>query len=87
MCGVGPQENRRQPARARSSGSCQVVPACRLLGRFGADLEAADAGGELLRVIATRVLDGSDSGSQTEGLKGAVHILSSRLKAGHEREG
>jgi len=35
---------------------------------------------ELLRVIAKPLLDGSDSGSQTEALKGAVHILPSRLK-------
>ena len=38
--------------------------------------------GELLRVIAKHLLDGSDSGRQTEALKGAVHILPSRLKAG-----
>jgi hypothetical protein len=41
---------------------------------------------ELLRVIAKHLLDGSDSGRQTEAFKGAVHILPSRLKAGHERE-
>jgi len=42
--------------------------------------------GELLRVIAKHLLDGSDSGRQTEALKGAVHILPSGLKAGHEHE-
>jgi hypothetical protein len=42
--------------------------------------------GELLRVIAKHLLDRSDSGRQTEALKGAVHILPSRLKARHERE-
>jgi hypothetical protein len=31
-------------------------------------------------------LDGSDPGRQTEALEGAVHILPSRLEAGHERE-
>jgi hypothetical protein len=35
---------------------------------------------ELLRVIAKPLLDGSDSGSQTEALKGAVHILPSRSR-------
>ena len=29
---------------------------------------------------------GSDPGRQTEALKGAVHILPSRLEAEHERE-
>ena len=42
--------------------------------------------GEQLRVLAEHLLDGSDSGRQTEALKGTVHILPSRLKAGHERE-
>ena len=42
--------------------------------------------GELLRVLAKHLLDGSDSGRQTEALKGAVHILPSRLEAGRERE-
>jgi hypothetical protein len=37
---------------------------------------------ELLRVIAKPLLDGSDSGSQTEALKGAVHILPSRSRLG-----
>ena len=42
---------------------------------------------ELLRVIAKHLLDGSNSGRQTKALKGAVHILPSRLKAGgRERE-
>jgi hypothetical protein len=41
--------------------------------------------GELLRVIAKH-FNGSDSGRQTEAIKGAVHIFPSRLKAGHERE-
>ena len=35
--------------------------------------------GELLRVLAKHLLDGSDSGRQTEALKGTVHILPSRL--------
>jgi hypothetical protein len=38
--------------------------------------------GELLRVLAKHLLDGSDPGRQTEALKGAVHILPSRLEAG-----
>src|SRR5260221_10974825 len=42
--------------------------------------------GEPLRVLAKHLLDGSDPGRQTEALKGAVHILPSRLEAGHERE-
>jgi hypothetical protein len=42
--------------------------------------------GELLHVLAKHLLDGSDPGRQTEALKGAVHILPSRLEAGHERE-
>jgi hypothetical protein len=41
---------------------------------------------EPLRVIAKHSLDGTDSGRQTKALEGAVHILPSRLKAGHERE-
>jgi hypothetical protein len=41
---------------------------------------------ELLRILAKHLLDGSDPGRQTEALEGAVHILPSRLKAGHERE-
>ena len=62
------------------------------LGPAPAGANAASAtimrrAGELLRVIAKHLLDGSDSGRQTEAsLKGAVHILPSRLKAGHERE-
>jgi hypothetical protein len=61
------------------------------LGSAPAVADAASAtimrrAGELLRVIAKHLLDGSDSGRQTEALKGAVHILPSRLKAGHERE-
>src|SRR5512132_3628787 len=61
------------------------------LGPAPAVADAASAtimrrAGELLRVIAKYLLDGSDSGRQTETLKGAVHILPSRLKAGHERE-
>src|SRR5262249_18177996 len=42
--------------------------------------------GELLRVLAKHLFDGSDPSRQTEALKGAVHILPSRLEAGHERE-
>ena len=34
---------------------------------------------ELLRVIAKHLLDGANSGRQTEALKGAVHISPSRL--------
>ena len=61
------------------------------LGSAPAVADAASAtimrrAGELLRVIAKHLLDGSNSGRQTEALKGAVHILPSRLKAGHERE-
>jgi hypothetical protein len=61
------------------------------LGSAPAVADAASAtimrrAGELLRVIAKHLLDRSDSGRQTEALKGAVHILPSRLKAGHERE-
>jgi hypothetical protein len=57
------------------------------LGSAPAVADAASAtimrrAGELLRVIAKHLLDGSDSGRQTEALKGAVHIL----PAGHERE-
>jgi hypothetical protein len=45
--------------------------------------------GELLRVLAKHLLDGSDSGRQTEALKGAVHILPSlsRLGASASDEG
>src|SRR4029453_505341 len=42
--------------------------------------------GELPRVLAKHLLDGSDPGRQTEALEGTVHILPSRLDAGHERE-
>src|SRR5262249_59518157 len=42
--------------------------------------------GELPCVLAKHLLDGSDPGGRTEALEGAVHILPSRLKAGHERE-
>jgi hypothetical protein len=61
------------------------------LGSAPAGADAAPAtimrrADELLRVIAKHLLDASDSGRQTEALKGAVHILPSRLKAGHERE-
>src|SRR5215467_377111 len=42
--------------------------------------------GELLRILAKHLLDGSDPDRQTEALEGAVHILPTRLKAGHERE-
>jgi hypothetical protein len=42
--------------------------------------------GEPLRALTKHLLDGSDPGRQTEALKGAVHILPSRLKAGLERE-
>ena len=61
------------------------------LGYAPAVADAASAtimrrAGELLRVIAKHLLDGSDSGRQAEAIKGAVHILPSRLKAGHERE-
>ena len=50
------------------------------LGSAPAVADAASAtimrrAGELLRVIAKHLLDGSNSGSQTEALKGAVHIL------------
>src|SRR5262249_27757697 len=41
--------------------------------------------GELLRTQSI-LFDGSDPGRQTEALKGAVHMLPSRLEAGHERE-
>ena len=42
--------------------------------------------GKLLCVLAQHLLDGSDPGRQTKAFEGAVHILQSRLKAGHERE-
>src|SRR6516165_10251161 len=42
--------------------------------------------GELLCLLAKHLFDGSDPGRQTETVKGAVHILPSRLEAGHERE-
>jgi hypothetical protein len=42
--------------------------------------------GELPRVLAKHLLDGSDPGRQTEALKAAAHILPSCLEAGHERE-
>jgi hypothetical protein len=41
---------------------------------------------QLLLQALKHLLDGSDPGRQTEALKGTVHILPSRLKAGHERE-
>jgi len=61
------------------------------LGPAPAVADAASAAimrraGELPRILAKHLLDGSDSGRQTEALQGAVHILPSRLKAGHERE-
>jgi hypothetical protein len=61
------------------------------LGPTPAVADAASAtimrpAGELLRVLAQHVLDGSDAGRQTEALEGDVHILPSRLEAGHERE-
>src|SRR2546429_3581683 len=61
------------------------------LGPAPAVADAASAtimrrAGELLRILAKHLLDGSDPGRQTEALEGAVHILPSRLKAGHERE-
>ena len=61
------------------------------LGPAPAVADAASAtimrrAGELLRVLAKHLLDSSDSGRQTEALEGAVHILPSRLEAGHERE-
>ena len=57
------------------------------LGSAPAVADAASAtimrrASELLRVIAKPLLDGSDSGSQTEALKGAVHILPSRSRLG-----
>jgi hypothetical protein len=39
--------------------------------------------GELPRVLAKHLLDGSDPGRQTEALEGTVHILPSSLQAGH----
>src|SRR5712664_764335 len=59
------------------------------LGPAPAVADAASAtimrrAGELLRILAKHLLDGSDPGRQTEALEGAVHILPSRLKAGHE---
>src|SRR5262249_25014361 len=61
------------------------------LGPAPAVADAASAtimrrAGEFLRVLAKHLFDGSDPGRQTEALKGAVHILPSRLEAGHERE-
>ncbi len=61
------------------------------LGPAPAVADAASAtimrrAGELLRVVAKHLLDGSNPGRQTEALEGAVHILPSRLEAGHERE-
>src|SRR5262245_54289500 len=61
------------------------------LGPAPAVADAASAtimrrAGELLRVLAKHLFDGSDPGRQTEALKGAVYILPSRLEAGHERE-
>ena len=54
-----------------------------------ADTAAAAAvrrAGKLLGVIAQHLLNRSDPGRQTEALKGTVHILPGRLKAGHQRE-
>ena len=72
-------------------GNLATMEADLSLGPAPAVADAASAtimrrAGELLRVIAKHLLDGSDSGRQTEALEGAVHILPSRLKAGHERE-
>src|SRR5262249_14928435 len=42
--------------------------------------------GELLGIVAQHLLDSSNSGRQTTALELAVHILPSRLNAGHERK-
>src|SRR5262249_7799613 len=42
--------------------------------------------GELLGILAQHLLDSFNPSRQTKALKRAVHILPSRLKAGHERE-
>jgi len=60
------------------------------LGPAPAVADAASAtimrrAGELLRVLAKHLFDGSDPGRETEALNEAVHILPSRLEAGHRR--
>ena len=72
-------------------GNLAAVEADLSLGRAPAVADAASAAamrraGEPLRVLAQHLLDRSDAGRQTEALEGAVHILPSRLKAGHERD-
>src|SRR5262249_2130101 len=42
--------------------------------------------GELLGILAQHLLNSFNPSRQTKALKRAVHILPSRLKAGHERE-
>src|SRR5262249_4587814 len=42
--------------------------------------------GEPLRIITEHLLDRADAGGQTEPLEGPIHILPSRLEAGHERK-
>ena len=72
-------------------GDLAAVEADLALGRAPA---AADAvlpaairrAGELLRVITEHLLDRADAGRQTEPLEGPIHILPSRLEAGHERK-
>ena len=51
-----------------------------------ASVAAMRCAGKLVGVLAQHFLDGSDPGRQAEALEGAVHILPSPLKAGHERE-
>jgi hypothetical protein len=42
--------------------------------------------GQLLGIVAQHLLDRSNLGRQTKALEGAVHILPSHLKAGHEHK-
>jgi hypothetical protein len=42
--------------------------------------------GKPLGILVQHLLDGANSGRQTEALEGPVHIVPGRLKAGHERK-
>jgi hypothetical protein len=72
-------------------GDLTAVESDLALGRAPALADTASApamrrAGELLGVLAQHLLDGANPGCQTEALKRTVHIVPSRLKAGHERE-
>src|SRR5438445_234305 len=72
-------------------GDLAAVEADLAFGRAPAVADAVLAAairgsGELLRIITEHLLDRADAGRQTEPLEGPIHILPSRLEAGHERE-